>query len=129
MKKIMEQQRERKRKQREKERFQAQQKEANKNKYDYASEKEFIQATKQFDILNEQLTYRRCTCCRRVRLDMKVEQQSFGSTKYSLCYSCKNYSLNEIKQVQRALPVWKNDRQEIQFQLPKELKNLREGEN
>ena len=103
--------------------------ERNKNiEFHFASDDEFIQATKEFDRLNEQLVHNRCTCCRKVRLDMKVEQQTFRSTKHSLCYSCKHYNLNEIKQVQRALPIWKNDNQKIQFQLPNELMDLREGE-
>ena len=73
-----EQVRNRKRKQREKENNQIHSKKTDECFFNYATEEEFIQTTKEFDILNEQLTYKRCTCCRKVRLAMKVEQQTIG---------------------------------------------------
>ena len=96
--------------------------------FDFVSEKVFIQTTKEFDTLNDQLTYRRCTCCRQVKLELRVERQMFESDVHQLCTSCKYYSLNEIKQVQQSLPVWWDDDDQIQFQLSDELINLREGE-
>ena len=124
----MEQQRNRKRKQREQERLQTKQEEPNEFKFNYASDEKFLYATKEFDKLNEQLVHKRCSCCRKVRLDIKVEQQTFANITHLLCCSCKNYNLNEIKQVQSVLPVWQNDQKQIQFQLPAELMDLREGE-
>ena len=111
-KKIMEQQRNRKRKQREQEQYKAFQIEASENKFNHASEEEFLRTTKEFDKLNELLIHKRCSCCRKVRLDMKVERQSFANITHLLCCSCKHYSLNEIKQVQSVLPVWQNDQKQ-----------------
>ena len=76
-KRILEQQKERKRKQREREKIHAQQKKECEIKFNFASEEEFIEATKDFDKLNEQLKFSNCTCCRKVRLDMKLDHQLF----------------------------------------------------
>ena len=62
-------------------------------KFNYVSEEEFIQITKEFDRLNETLVYRRCTACRQVKLEMQVEFLSFESNQHHLCSSCRNYSL------------------------------------
>ena len=69
-----EKQNERKRKSREKERDQ--QKKQTKNsspKFKFATEQEFLEVTRIFDKLNENLVYRRCTCCRQTKLDRIIK--------------------------------------------------------
>ena len=97
-------------------------------KFNSVSEDEFIQVTKEFDRLNETLVYCHCTACRQVKLEMQVELFSFESDQHQLCSCCKNYSLDDIKQLHKSLPVWWDDDNNIQFQLPEELIDLREGE-
>ena len=96
-------------------------------KFNFVSEEEFIQVTKEFDKLNETLVYRRCTACRQVKLDLQVEMVCFQNNHHLLCSSCRNYSLVDIKQLHQSLPVWWDDNDQIQFQLPEELIGLREG--
>ena len=67
-------------------------------KFNYVSEEKFIEITKQFDRLNETLVYRRCTACRQVKLDLQVKLVCFQNNQYQLCSSCRNYSLDDIKQ-------------------------------
>ena len=96
--------------------------------FEYITEEDFIFFTKQFDILNEQLIYQRCTSCRQVKLELKLERQMSETKVHHLCLSCKYYSIDDIRQLQQSLPVWWDDDDQIQFQLPEELIDLREGE-
>ena len=97
-------------------------------KFNFVSEEEFIQVTKEFDKLNETLVYRRCTACRQIKLDLQVELLCFQDDQHHLCTSCKYYTQSNIKQLHQSLPVWWDDNDKIQFQLPEEMIGLREGE-
>ena len=125
----------RKRKQREKEKEREKENKTNNKQnsktnihFDFVSEEVFILTTKEFDALNERLTYQKCTSCRQVKLEMKLERRTFETDVHQLCSSCKYYSKTDIRQLQQSLPVWWDDDNHIQFQLPKELIDLREGE-
>ena len=74
--------------------------------FNFVSEEVFIQTTKEFDTLNEQIAYQRCTSCKQVKLELKVDTQTFETDVYQLCSSCKYYSMNDIKQLHLSLPVW-----------------------
>ena len=93
-------------------------------KFNFVSEEEFIHVTKEIDKLNETLVYRRCTACRQVKLDLQVELLCFQNDRHHLCSSCKIFTQSNIKQLHQSLPVWWDDDDQIQFQLPNELIDL-----
>ena len=65
--------------------------------------------------------------CRQVRLGLKTSATDHNNKSIQLCNSCRTH-VKDIDDSQKALPVWYNDQNKIQFHLPAELLDLREGE-
>ena len=96
--------------------------------YKYASWADFKSACEEFDKRNANLRYRRCECCRKCKLGMKIYERTIDMKRYNLCYDCKSFNKRDLDMFQRSLPIWIHETKGIQFSLPDELTDLSEGE-
>ena len=76
--------------------------------------------------MNSSLSYGQCLGCRQVRLGMKKERCTINETPMTLYVSCQN-NQEFVFEMQRKLPVWFDDKNQIQLHLPSELLGLRKG--
>ena len=76
--------------------------------------------------MNSSLRYGQCLGCRQVRLGIKKDRITIEGTPMTLYVS---YQSNQefVLDLQKKLPVWFDDENQIQFHLSSEMLGLREG--
>ena len=82
----------------------------------------FDEAVQMFESRCELLSHFCCQCCHMIGMTIQP-----SCNNESICTTCQASHANREDTIKN-LPIWYNENNEVQYQLPKELKCLREGE-
>ena len=96
--------------------------------YDYPTSEDVKKWTFEFEKRNKALLHGRCDGCRMSKLQMKTKSVEKYGKKWTLCTTCVRHGVDTVIKMQESMPVWTDDCNQLQFYLPKELADLREGE-
>lgn len=77
----------------------------------------------EFESKCQALSHFCCQCCQKTGITIKPSHKN--GTLCTTCQGNKKRNENKIKD----LPIWFDKNDMVQYHLPKELQNLREGEN
>jgi hypothetical protein len=80
----------------------------------------------EFQLMQKNIHHVTCDICKMVSLSNEVSKPR-NVKNLHCCKDCKNNSYHVSKKIPYWLPIW-YDEKKIQYQLPEQLKGLREGE-
>lgn len=80
-----------------------------------------------FEKMNQRLTHKKCNSCRSVSICLNVKKPS-KTSNVQFCSVCQKYGFSKDEEHPEWLPTWTDSNGTRRFDLPNELKDLREGE-